>query len=79
MNPVVVFLLALPLAALAVLFAWIDESNRQKVLRRNDRALGRQVPARCPVPGRRTCIRSGCLHWSDTTGCRHPPPPTLDR
>ena len=79
------FLLAVPLAALAVLVGWMSESKRREVQRRNDRALGRQVPARCPVPGRRTCIRSGCLHWAgppaaathagrrhDAAGVRHP-------
>ena len=65
-------LLPVPLAALAVLVGWMSESKRREVQRRNDRALGRQVPARCPVPGRRTCIRSGCMHWADATGCRHP-------
>ena len=68
----VALLLAVPITALAVLGTWIDESARRAVQRRNDRALGRQVPARCPVPGRPTCTRTRCLHWDDATGCLHP-------
>ncbi len=57
--------------ALSACFSLITKPTRREVQRRNDRAIGRNVPARCPV-GWPTCIRARCEAWDDPTGCQHP-------
>lgn len=45
----------------------MERDSRQ----RRDRALSRHVPARCPLSGRRRCIRDDCPHWTRAAGCTH--------
>lgn len=57
--------------ALSASVSLITKPTRREVQRRNDRAIGRNVPGRCPV-GWPTCIRARCEAWDDSTGCQHP-------
>ena len=63
--------LGLVICALSACFSLITKPTRREIQRRNDRSLGRNVPARCPV-GWPRCIRTRCEDWDDRTGCQHP-------
>ena len=61
---------ALVICALGACASHITKPTRRETQRQNDRSLGRNVPARCPL-GWPTCIRARCGDWDDPTGCQH--------